>query len=404
MDYYEGYRDSGEMEEHSDISLRSDFESDREEDPSMEVEEVLHRDAPSYRDTVDSESDEPPAPKAPPRACQSSASKLPQVTGKEALLSSEEDTPPPKANSPRAHVPTPKPRRSKRGSGTRKGQNSWCASRHACAKARTAAATQAGEGQSTPGWVTQPVSVVIPQATCPGPVPSMRGIARPGPVPGVRDAAHLGPVPGVCSCSRASGPTGAVPLDPPPPPLIAAAMPPDLPPLIVAALPLDPPELSPLIVAAAPLGPPVPVPVVEETTPSVPVPCARPVPMPYARPVPLVAPRSSPVFSTASDLEFPLILPWPVSPVSHMPPVSPLLPAPTPPVFLPSVPASAVPVAPVPLVLVSTPGSCPIQSYPVAPVSVYAPMSADISVIGKTNNHYSAILPFQKEQIAKSLN
>ncbi|KAK1799589.1 hypothetical protein P4O66_000468 [Electrophorus voltai] len=117
MDYHEGYMDSERKGEYNDISLRSDFESDREEDPSMEVEKVLHRDPTSYSDIADSESDKPPAPKAPPkappRACRSGVSKRPRVTGKEAS-SSEEDTSPPKANSPRAHALRPKPRRGKK--------------------------------------------------------------------------------------------------------------------------------------------------------------------------------------------------------------------------------------------------------------------------------------------------
>ncbi|KAK1800733.1 hypothetical protein P4O66_005928, partial [Electrophorus voltai] len=82
MDYHEGYMDSGRKEEYIDIILRSDFESDREEDPSKEVEEILHMVPPSVSDTVDSKSDEPPAPKAPPksppRARRSKASKLPR--------------------------------------------------------------------------------------------------------------------------------------------------------------------------------------------------------------------------------------------------------------------------------------------------------------------------------------
>ncbi|KAK1802563.1 hypothetical protein P4O66_004218 [Electrophorus voltai] len=116
MDYHKDYVDSEKKGEYSDISLWSDFKSDHE-DPPVAVEEVLHRDPPSYSDLADSDGDEPPAPKvppeAPPRACRSGVSKLPRVTGKEAS-SSEEDTPPPKANSPRAHAPRPKPRRGKK--------------------------------------------------------------------------------------------------------------------------------------------------------------------------------------------------------------------------------------------------------------------------------------------------
>ncbi|KAK1795688.1 hypothetical protein P4O66_001178 [Electrophorus voltai] len=117
MDYHKGYMNSEKKGEYNDISLRSNFVSDREEDPSMEVEEALHRDPLSYSDIADSESDEPPAPKAPPKApprvCLSGVSKMPRVTCKEAS-SSEEDTPPPKANSPRTYVHTPKPHRGKK--------------------------------------------------------------------------------------------------------------------------------------------------------------------------------------------------------------------------------------------------------------------------------------------------
>ncbi|KAK1794308.1 hypothetical protein P4O66_011197 [Electrophorus voltai] len=125
----------------------------------MEVEEVPHRVLPSPSDATGSKKDEPPAPKAPPRAPPRArhpeASKLPWVTCREASPT-EEDTPPPKVKSPRAHAPTPKPRRGKKGSSTSaftgKVQYSWCASRRTYAKTRTAAATQAGEGQSSPGW------------------------------------------------------------------------------------------------------------------------------------------------------------------------------------------------------------------------------------------------------------
>ncbi|KAK1792969.1 hypothetical protein P4O66_001688 [Electrophorus voltai] len=65
----EVYVDSERKGEYSNISLRSVFESNREEDPSMEEEEVLHSDPPSVSNTADSESDKPPAPKVPPKAC-----------------------------------------------------------------------------------------------------------------------------------------------------------------------------------------------------------------------------------------------------------------------------------------------------------------------------------------------
>ncbi|KAK1793114.1 hypothetical protein P4O66_011521 [Electrophorus voltai] len=87
--------------------------SDCEEDPAIEVEEVPHGDLLSQSDITGSKNDEPPAPKALPRACHPGASKLLQVTWKEVSLR-EEVTPPPKANSPRAHAPTPKPRRGKK--------------------------------------------------------------------------------------------------------------------------------------------------------------------------------------------------------------------------------------------------------------------------------------------------
>ncbi|KAK1793119.1 hypothetical protein P4O66_011526, partial [Electrophorus voltai] len=99
--------------EYSDVILRSDRGSNREEDPAMEVEEVPHGDLPTQSDITGSENDEPPASKALPRARRPGASKLLQVTWKEVSLQ-EEVTPPPKANSPRAHAPTPKPRRGKK--------------------------------------------------------------------------------------------------------------------------------------------------------------------------------------------------------------------------------------------------------------------------------------------------
>ncbi|KAK1787440.1 hypothetical protein P4O66_002737 [Electrophorus voltai] len=86
---------------------------DHEEDPSMEVEEVPYGDPSSQSDVTGSEDDEPPAtkatPKAPPRACRPGTSKLPWATGREAALSSEEDTPLPKARGLKAHASMPKP-------------------------------------------------------------------------------------------------------------------------------------------------------------------------------------------------------------------------------------------------------------------------------------------------------
>ncbi|KAK1793832.1 hypothetical protein P4O66_001558 [Electrophorus voltai] len=117
----------------------------------------------------------------------------------------------------------------------------------------------------------------------PGPVPRVRDAARlePGPVPGVRDVTHPEPVPVRSIVDVARPVTRSAPVAAPPDPL------------------------PPLMAAAAPLDPPVPVPGVEETTPQVPV--------PRARPVALVTPRSSPVSSTASAPGFLPVFPWPVS-------------------------------------------------------------------------------------------
>ncbi|KAK1790589.1 hypothetical protein P4O66_014465 [Electrophorus voltai] len=79
--------------------------SDHEEDTPMEVEEDPHRDLSSHSDAKSSKSDEPPAPKALPRA---------RCLGAREASSSEEDTSPPKAKSPRVHAPTPKPRGGKK--------------------------------------------------------------------------------------------------------------------------------------------------------------------------------------------------------------------------------------------------------------------------------------------------
>ncbi|KAK1795584.1 hypothetical protein P4O66_001082 [Electrophorus voltai] len=113
LDDYWGYADYREKGEYSNVSLRSDMESDCEEDTPMEVEENPHRAHPSHSDAKGSENDEPPAPKAPPRPRCPGASKLSRVASREAS-SSEEDTPPPKAKGPRAHTPMPKPRGGKK--------------------------------------------------------------------------------------------------------------------------------------------------------------------------------------------------------------------------------------------------------------------------------------------------
>ncbi|KAK1796498.1 hypothetical protein P4O66_009533 [Electrophorus voltai] len=68
LDDHRGDTDYGETEECSDICLQSDRGSDCEEEAPTEVEEYPHRDLPSHGDTKSSESKEPPAPKAPPRA------------------------------------------------------------------------------------------------------------------------------------------------------------------------------------------------------------------------------------------------------------------------------------------------------------------------------------------------
>ncbi|KAK1785895.1 hypothetical protein P4O66_003128 [Electrophorus voltai] len=63
-----GYTDYGETGECSDVYLQSDMGSNREEDLSMEVEEVPQRNPSSLTKVMDSEGDEPPAPKALLRA------------------------------------------------------------------------------------------------------------------------------------------------------------------------------------------------------------------------------------------------------------------------------------------------------------------------------------------------
>ncbi|KAK1802564.1 hypothetical protein P4O66_004219 [Electrophorus voltai] len=116
MDYQEGYAEHGESREYSEVSFRPDSEFDPVGDPLMELEEVLHNDPPSVMDTAsaDSKSDEPLAPKAPPRVLRSGASKLPHLNHREAVSSSHQDTPSPKEHSPRARVSMPRPCRGKR--------------------------------------------------------------------------------------------------------------------------------------------------------------------------------------------------------------------------------------------------------------------------------------------------
>ncbi|KAK1785829.1 hypothetical protein P4O66_003204 [Electrophorus voltai] len=113
LDDHMGDTDYGETEECSDVCLQSDRGSDCEEEAPMEVEEYPHRDLPSHGDAKSSESKEPPAPKAPPRAHRPGASKLTRVASREALLS-DKDTPPPEAKSSRAYAPMLKPRAGKK--------------------------------------------------------------------------------------------------------------------------------------------------------------------------------------------------------------------------------------------------------------------------------------------------
>ncbi|KAK1799015.1 hypothetical protein P4O66_007278, partial [Electrophorus voltai] len=118
MEHREGYVEYGKRGECSDIALESDMGSDREEDSSMEVEEVPQEDPSSQNDTIGSKDEETPAPKAPPkappRASHSGASKQPRATGREATWSAEKETPPPKTRSTKVHAPTPKLRGGKK--------------------------------------------------------------------------------------------------------------------------------------------------------------------------------------------------------------------------------------------------------------------------------------------------
>ncbi|KAK1800955.1 hypothetical protein P4O66_004716 [Electrophorus voltai] len=99
MDYLEGCAVYGERGEYCDVGLRSEMGSDHEEDPL--VEEVPHGDPSSKSDITASKDDEPPAPKALPKALprvhRPEVSKLPWLTGREVASSSEEDTPLPKS-------------------------------------------------------------------------------------------------------------------------------------------------------------------------------------------------------------------------------------------------------------------------------------------------------------------
>ncbi|KAK1797330.1 hypothetical protein P4O66_008294, partial [Electrophorus voltai] len=108
-----GDTEYGETEEYSDVCLQSERGSICEKEAPMEVEEYPHRDLPSHGDARSSESKEPPAPKAPPRARRTGASWLTRAASREALLSNM-DTPPPEARSSRAYAPTPKPRTGKK--------------------------------------------------------------------------------------------------------------------------------------------------------------------------------------------------------------------------------------------------------------------------------------------------
>ncbi|KAK1784126.1 hypothetical protein P4O66_021157, partial [Electrophorus voltai] len=125
QEYY-GEQDQSERQTDTDLRLedtevgsRSGSEVDQKENPALEVEEALHWDSPSDMDTVlvDSECEEPPVPKvppkAPPRRLRSRTSRRPKGAC-EGVLSSEEDTPSAKDRSPRAQAPKPKPRKGKK--------------------------------------------------------------------------------------------------------------------------------------------------------------------------------------------------------------------------------------------------------------------------------------------------
>ncbi|KAK1797883.1 hypothetical protein P4O66_008230, partial [Electrophorus voltai] len=79
----------------------------------MEVEEDPHRDLPSHGDAKSSQSKEPPATKAPPRAHCPGASSLTRLASRE-VASSDEHTLLLKSKSPRVYTPMPKPHEGKK--------------------------------------------------------------------------------------------------------------------------------------------------------------------------------------------------------------------------------------------------------------------------------------------------
>ncbi|KAK1792243.1 hypothetical protein P4O66_012204 [Electrophorus voltai] len=105
-DLTEGCSEYGEQGEFSDVTVESDRGSDREE--------FAQEDHLSLQDTVTSEEEEPPAPKAPPRVSHSGTNKQPRATGREAVSSAEEEPPLPNTRSTIAQAPTPKPREGKK--------------------------------------------------------------------------------------------------------------------------------------------------------------------------------------------------------------------------------------------------------------------------------------------------
>ncbi|KAK1804149.1 hypothetical protein P4O66_020191, partial [Electrophorus voltai] len=106
--YLEDHMGDTEYGECSDFCLQSERGSICKEEAPMEVEEYPHRDLLSHGDAKSSESKEPPAPKASPRARHPGVSWLTRAASREALLSNM-DTPLPEARSSRAYAPTPKP-------------------------------------------------------------------------------------------------------------------------------------------------------------------------------------------------------------------------------------------------------------------------------------------------------
>ncbi|KAK1788772.1 hypothetical protein P4O66_002585 [Electrophorus voltai] len=157
----------------TDVIFRSDSAIHQVENPAVEVEEALHRDSLSQMNTVsaDSESEEPPSPKVPPkplpRRRRPGISRLPNEACREAS-SSDVDTPPAKARSPRAQAPTPKPRKDKKAPSPEpapKMAQSAGAPPDAHAEDGAAAATQAGEADSNPAitWRTGWGSCYLPR-------------------------------------------------------------------------------------------------------------------------------------------------------------------------------------------------------------------------------------------------